>query len=315
MESCYLAEIPALPREAEAEAAPLQPSQSGAGETLAAAAGSLAPLLREHRWGILLTYSLFNMENLGRLAQPWFLGWAVNDLLAERSLGLAMVAIQYLVVLALSAFRQICDTRVFSRIYAELATRLVDEQRSRNVELSRLAARSALSREMVDFFERDVPVLFYTLYSVVGSLIMISLFDSILVVPCLVFLVSTFLLACRLAKRTLVLNRGLNDQIEQEVDILQHSPRERVEGHYQLLRGWRIGLCNVQALNFVATEGLALILLGVVLVRACRSLDEDVGALFSLLGYVVILTSALGHLPLWVQQMSRLRDICRRLKA
>jgi hypothetical protein len=38
------------------------------------------------------------------------------------------------------------------------------------------------------------------------------------------------------------------------------------------------------------------------------------GTLFSILGYVVLLTNSLGGLPLSVQQFSRLKDIRRRLR-
>src|SRR5262249_36089937 len=151
--------------------------------------------------------------------------WAVNDLLAGRYTGLLLAA-QYLVNLVLGAGRRMYDTRTFTRIYAELAARLVIDQRRRGVDISRLSARSSLPRALVDFFERDVPFLFQALYSVGGSLVMIALFDRMLLVPCLVFLVVGALLTRALARRSQKLNQGLNDQIEREVDILQHEPPE-----------------------------------------------------------------------------------------
>jgi hypothetical protein len=291
-----------------------QPAEDAAVEP-AAAPGNLAGLFRAHRWRMVATYLLFNLENLGRLAQPWFLGWAVNDLLARRSPGLVLFVLQHLVNLGLATVRQLYDTRTFTRIYADLATRLVGEQRRRGVDLSRLAARSTLCREVVDFFERDLPVLFYTAYSVGGSLLMIALFDGVLVLPCLAFLAVAGLLTRSLASRSLALNRGLNDEVEREVDVLQHAPQDRVDDHYRRLRVWRIRLCNVQAVNFGATELLSLLLMAVVLFRACTVASNDVGALFSVLGYVMLLTSSLRYLPMWVQQFSRLRDIRRRLHA
>jgi ABC transporter transmembrane region len=278
-----------------------------------APSGDLAVLFRSHRWRILATYLLFNLENLGRLAQLWFLGWAVNDLLAGRSTGLLLFAAQHLVNLALGTVRRLYDTRTFTRIYADLAARLVIEQRGRGVDISRLAARSTLSREIVDFFERDVPFLFFTLYSVAGSLVMIALFDSMLVLPCLLFLAAAGLLSRSLASRTLQLNRGLNDQIEREVGILQNEPPDQIEDHYHLLRGWRIGLSNAQAVNFGVVELLALLLLALVLVRSCAGAAANPGSLLSLLGYVVMLTNSLANMPMWIQQFSRLRDIRRRL--
>jgi hypothetical protein len=275
--------------------------------------GELPALFRAHRWRILGAYLLFNLENVGRLAQLWFLGWAVNDLLAGRSIGLLALAAQHLVNLMIGAARQIYDTRVFTLIYAELAAQLMIEQRRRRVDISRLAARSTLSREIVDFFERDMPFLFSTLYSVVGSLAMIAFFDRTLVLPCLLFVAAAALFGRSLASWTLHLNRGLNDQIEREVDILQNEAPERIAGHYHLLREWRIRLSKARAVNFSVVELLALLLLGLVLVRGCADAAANPGALLSLLGYVTMMINSLACLPLWIQQLSRLRDIRRRL--
>lgn len=278
-----------------------------------APSGDLPALFQAHRWRILATYLLFNLENLGRLGQLWFLGWAVNDLLVGRCTGLLVFAAQHLVNLALSTVRQLYDTRTFTAIYADLAARLMIDQRRRGVDVSCLAARSTLSREVVDFFERDLPLLFFTLYSVVGSLVMIALFDRLLVLPCLGFLAVAVGLGRGLGRRTLQLNRGLNDQIEREVGILENEPPARIEDHYQQLRGWRIRLSNAQAINFAAVELLVLLLMALVLVRSCAGAAASPGALLSVLGYVAMLANSLANLPMWIQQFSRLRDIRRRL--
>jgi hypothetical protein len=289
------------------------PSCPEAPQRIRPACGALTTILGRHRGRVILTYFLFNLENLARLAQPWCLGWAVNDLLAGRATGLLLCLSQHLVSVALCTCRQLYDTRTFTLIYADLATRLAVEQRRQGVEISRLAARSALAREVVDFFERDVPFLFHATYSVLGALVMIALYDVLLAVPCLLFLALTGWLTRSLARRTLQLNRGLNDQIECEVKIIQDAPPEQIEHHYHLLRGWRIRLANAQALNFGLLELLALFLLVFVLMRGCVD-SPSAGSLFSLVGYVMMLTLSLVNLPQWIQQLSRLRDIRRRLQ-
>lgn len=295
--------LPVIP-DPEPEATPAPP----------APADDLAALFRQHRWRILLAYLLFNLENLCRLSQLWFLGWAINDLLAGRSTGLILFVAQHLVSLLLTSGRQLYDNRTFTRIFAELATRLMIDQRRQGVDISRLAARSTLSREVVDFFERDLPALFFTIYSAAGSLLMIALFDNMLVLPCLGFLAVAALLGRILGRRTLQLNRGLNDQVEREVDILEKGAPERIEHHYHLLRGWRIRLANAQTINFGVVELLVLLLMGLVLLRSCGGAADGPGTLLAVMGYVAMLANSLANLPMWIQQFSRLQDIRRRLR-
>ena len=99
--------------------------------------------------------------------------------------------------LVIGEVRRMSDTRSYTRIYAHLASQLVLEQRGRQVEVSLVAARSALSREIVDFFERDVAIVLYVLYSVVGALVlMLCLADWVLVACCLILMLPVCLVSC-----------------------------------------------------------------------------------------------------------------------
>ena len=98
-------------------------------------AGPLRTIFAANRAKLLLTYFLFNLENLLRLSQPLVLGLAINDLLHESSFGLLLFVSQHLTHLLISSLRQMYDTRVYTGIYTDLATKLIVEQRRREVGL------------------------------------------------------------------------------------------------------------------------------------------------------------------------------------
>jgi hypothetical protein len=139
--------------------APLPPLSVPRSSAARGPGGPFASLFRAYRGRLLVTYGLFNLENLLHLAQPLALGRAVDDLLRSSWQGLVRFALLHLAQVAIGAARRAYDTRVFTGIYTELATRLVVAQRGRDVEVSRVAARPALSREVVAFLEREVPIL------------------------------------------------------------------------------------------------------------------------------------------------------------
>src|SRR5262245_37929158 len=157
-------------------------------------AGVLAGLVGAYKGRLLITYALFNLENLLRLAQPWVLGLAINGLMHSSYVELIVLVVQHLAHLLVGTLRRMYDTRAFTSIYTELATGLVGDQRGRKVAVSRVAARSALSREFVEFLERHVPVLFRSSYSVVGALVFLGLYDWMLVPLCLALAVPAYLL-------------------------------------------------------------------------------------------------------------------------
>src|SRR5262249_9162019 len=157
-------------------AAPAAPA-AGTGGARAWAPWALFVLYRR---SILFTYALFNVENVLRVVQPTVLGLAVDDLLAGSGRGLGLLLGPHLARLLIGSWRRAYDTRTFTRIYADVASRVVLEQRAAGVPVSRVAARSALSRELVDFLERDVAVVVFGLYSLAGSLFWLASRDGLL---------------------------------------------------------------------------------------------------------------------------------------
>ena len=66
---------------------------------------------------------------------------------------LGWFAAQHLAHLVIGVARRAYDTRMFGRIHADLVTQLVLDQRRREVEVTRIVARSSLSRDFVHFFQ------------------------------------------------------------------------------------------------------------------------------------------------------------------
>jgi hypothetical protein len=283
--------------------------------TPTARARSLWTIFAAYRWRILATYGLFSLENLARLAQPLVLGWAIHDLLNASMLGLGIFLGQHALYLGVATARRLYDSRCFTRIYADLAAGLVLDQRAREVEVSRVAARSALSREIVDFFERDVVVAIWVLYSVAGALAMLAWADAALVPWCLALLLPAYLLSRWVGRQSLLLNGRLNDQLEREVEVIERARPGEVHGHFDLVRRWRIALSDRDAVSFGVLETLIFGAMAAALVQTCSRPGVDAGTIVAVLGYVLMYTMGIVNVPLLVQQFNRLRDIGKRLQS
>ena len=274
----------------------------------------LNELFGRNRAAILVTYSLFVLENLCRLAQPFALGWAINDLLAGRSTGLWVLVGQHVLFMTFGLTRQVLDTRVFSRIYSRLASSLVVDQREQGVDESRIAARSALSREYVDFFEKTIPTSVRVAFSVVGSLIMLGLYDWVVVLLCIGLLGPATWLNRMFSRKTRQLSRKLHDQLESEVDVIRESDSAGVEQHFSKVADWRIRLSNAEALNFGAMEAFVLGVIVLALIRTCGLPLIEPGDIFAVFRYLMVLLMGVDQIPRVVLQLSRMRDVDDRIR-
>ncbi|MBW3542909.1 MAG: ABC transporter six-transmembrane domain-containing protein [Planctomycetes bacterium] len=293
--------------------APSENAAVAGGEAVVRRGPTLRSLFSTYRWRLLATYLLFNLENVLRLLQPLVLGLAIDGLLRQSYTGLAWFVAQHLAHLLISSFRQMYDTRAFAAIYSDLATELVVRQRRDAVDLSRVTARSALSRGFVEFFERHVPLVIRSAYSIGGALLLLAWYDWVLVAYCLVLLVPAMLLNAAYSRKTLALSRCLHDRYEGEVDVIGQGDPSQVRAHYDEVGRWRVRLSDAEAVNFSLMELFVLAALAGSLVHFCTTANPAAGEIFAVFRYVLMFIMGLDAVPKLVAQLSSLRDVGFRL--
>lgn len=275
---------------------------------------SLGALLRSYRGRLIVTYALLNAENLLRLAQPLVLGLAIDGLLKSSYVGLFLFVCQHLAHLLVASIRRMVDTRTFADIYTSLASSLVVRQRNRRVDVSRVAARSALSRSYVDFFEQSIPMMVRAGYSVAGALVMLAWYDWTLILFCLVLIIPAVLLNAAYGRKTLGLAGGLHDRFEQEVNVIERGNAEEVRRHFAAAARWRIRLSDAEAINFGLMELFVLGVMAATLIHYCTLAGPRPGEIFAVFRYVMMFVIGIDAVPKVVQQISHLRDISLRLR-
>jgi ABC transporter transmembrane region len=255
---------------------------------------SVTEAIRPFRWRIAFTYALTVIEDLLELFYPWATGLAINGLLAHDYRMIAPVLIAWLLHTATGCARQMYDTRLYTQVYNTVVIDTVLRQRQSGIEPSKVAARSAMSREFVTFFEKDVPVVLNTLVSIAGSAAILFYYDLLIGGVAALLFIPVAIINRGYMRRCLALNEGLNNQLEEEVQVIEAAQ---------------------DALNWTGIEGLAMLVFLLVLLRVAYMPNADVGTVFAIFVYVWRLMEKLNMMPQIVQQLMRLKDIRRRIEA
>jgi ABC-type multidrug transport system fused ATPase/permease subunit len=179
-------------------------------------ARSVTETIRPFRWRIAFTYALTVIEDLLELSYPWATGLAINGLLAQNYRMIAPVMIAWVLHTAIGCGRQMYDTRLYTEVYNTIVIDTVLRQRQSGIEPTKVAARSAMSREFVTFFEKDMPVVLNTLVSIVGSAAILFYYDLVIGAVAALLFIPVAIINRSYMRRSLMLNEGLNNQLEQE---------------------------------------------------------------------------------------------------
>lgn len=262
-----------------------------------------------------VTYILFAIEMLGLLLRPYFLGEAVNDLIAGKYNGLIYLVIAHLIWLVAGTFRHMFDTRTYSAIYTDLVTNLL-LRRSKNSEVSKLSAHSTLAREFVDFLEFDLYYIIEAIYNLLGSLILLLFYDKMVVLVCLSVLIPVSIISFFYGKKMRRLNKLKNDELENQVNVITDNDSLQIKTHYQNLRKWQIKISDKEAWNFGIMEIMVLIVITISLLITVNQSSRIIlaGDIIGIYNYVLKFVTGIDTIPYSVQRFASLKDIMKRVE-
>ena len=271
-------------------------------------------IVKKHKYKLLLTYSLFAVEMLGLLLRPYFLGEAVNGLLKNSYQGLIFLVVAHLLWVVTGTIRHMYDSRTYSDIYTSLVVRLMS--RNKNKNLSKLSAHSNLSREFIDFLEFDFNYIIEAAYNIIGSLILLCLYDAQVVMLCLLMLIPVTVTSYIYGKRMRMLNKHRNDELEEQLNVLATKNPLRINQHYNNLRKWQIRISDQEAWNFGVMELLVIVIITASLIISSSMTGKTMqaGDLIGIYTYILKFVSGLDTVPYMIQRLASLKDILHRVE-
>lgn len=275
---------------------------------------SIKSIFKQYKWKISFTFFLLILENIFKVIQPLVLGIAINDLINSENDGLWLFCMLYGASFLVGIIRRFYDTRAYTSIYTNVASEIASIQNQKEVPVSAIAARSALVKELVDFFEHDVTQGFTSAISVIGVLVMLALFDWWIFGVCLITIIIIILIYSLSNKKIYGYNIGLNDELEHRINILETRKQEGIVGHFKNISKWLVKLSDLETLNFSVIEIILFTLVIFTLYAAASAIDATAGGIFSTLTYVLEFSSGIFMLPIIFQQVIRLKEISSRLK-
>ena len=276
-------------------------------------ATGIAVLLRARRFAVAGTYALTLIENVCTLAYPALTGRAVDDLVKREFQGLVMLVGVWLLHLVIAFVRQRVDTRVFMGLYAQIASHIVGVQQEQGHGTSKVSARVEMVRDIVGFFEKEVPAMFHNVLAVVGSLVMLFIYDVDAGFIAMAVLLPMGLINAWYWRHAVRLNRGINNQIEREVDDIASGRVFRIRRHFWLLRRWRVKLSDNESWTWAVTELATIVALIFILIDFTQSPNFTAGAIYAVLAYVYDYLEGLNQVPTVVNNLARLQDVRGRL--
>ncbi|WP_233071108.1 ABC transporter six-transmembrane domain-containing protein [Motilimonas eburnea] len=266
---------------------------------------ALAPLK------LTLTWLLVLIENVLLILLPLLIGKAIDGVLQQQMQPLLMFAALLLVLVGVSVARRFYDTRVYGAIRVRLAQRVARKLRAAPVSMT--DARLTMSRELVDFFEHELPTLFTAVIQLVATVVILASFASQLAWSVLAAGLASLLVFALFHQQFKHLNGALNDQRECQVALLGRGSFRLLSEHFARLKRCEIKLSDTESIVYglIFTLLFASVLANLWLVSTLSS--PSAGQVFAIVTYSLEFVEAAVLLPMALQTLTRLQEITERL--
>ncbi len=221
--------------------------------------------------------------------------------------------ILFLVNSGLGAFRRIYDTRIYTRMFANLSSDVVARQLAQGEELSKVAARSSMAWHNIEFFQYNVPEFLEQLVGVTGAVIALGIFDWRLSLVGGIVIVLVLLGSRYYMRAMLLIQVKLHDWYEQEFNIFSTREPAKIRQYYRDISDLEIKYSTRSTASYSVIRFFLLVMF---LTTLYISIDLDrftIGALYSIVAYVWSFVTATEYIPYLSEKWVALKDASRRI--
>ena len=219
----------------------------------------------------------------------------------------------FLINSGLGGFRRLYDTRTYTRMFADLSSDVVARQLAQGEDLSKVAARSSMAWNNIEFFQYNVPEFLEQLIAVGGAVIALALFDWRLTAVG-GFIIVLVLFGSKYYMQLLeAIQVRLHDRYEDEYNIFGTREPAKIQAYYNEIADLEIRYSQRSTMSYGVVRFFLLIMF---LTTLYISIDLDrftIGALYSIVAYVWSFVTATEYIPYLSEKWVELKDASRRI--
>ena len=263
---------------------------------------------------IILLYGLSIAEDVLYLLIPGAVGLLINTFLYGQGHGIVAFTGVYLGWQGIGVLRRIYDTKVYTHIYNQVCLQIIEHHKAEGIEISKINARIELLKQVVDFFENDIPYLVGSIVTMVGSAALLYVYNPQMMVVCLLILIPSMVINYFFGKKMVQITEKVNDEFEKQLEVIEKEDVPTITEYFQKVRGLNIKKSNTEAYNFGVLELFSFSMITVSIYVMCQTPNVSYGDIVATYGYILRFAYSFDFIPHLTERVATMHDIQERLE-
>jgi ABC-type multidrug transport system fused ATPase/permease subunit len=268
-----------------------------------------------HSIALVLLFVL--IENVSFIIEPTFFGKLLDSLIdhfydhemVDYILPLIIWIIVYLINVVGGTLHRLFNGSIYSRMYADIATNVVIESKSRGDESSKMLVRAELVKEYIVFFKERLPEIMWQLSATAGAIIALFFYDYRIAIVCVVVIIPIAYINNLNRKNVTKLQKEIHDNQEELFKLMESKDTKKISQFYRHTISPKTRIARWNAFDYSSVKVLLVIVfVGVLFI--CVDVDKfTTGKIYSIVAYLWTFIASTEYLPELMESIGSIKDL------
>jgi len=271
----------------------------------------------KYKYSIAVLLLFVLVENIAWIIEPTFFGKLLDALIGHfydhekinYIYPLLIWIFVYLINVVGGSLHRLFNGGTYSKMYADVATNVIDESKSRGDQYSKMLVRAELVKEYIVFFKERLPEMLWQLSASAGAIIALFFYDYRIGLVCLAVIGPIAYINNINRKNVTHLQKDIHDNQEELYRLIENRDTSKIHQFYYNMISPRISIARWNAFSYTTVK-IILIIIFIVVLFICVDLDNfSTGKIYSIIAYLWTFIGQTDYLPDLMESLGSIKDL------
>ncbi len=284
---------------------------------------TIQQILKTYKYSIFIVISFVLLENISWIIEPTFFGRLLDALIDrfydhEKKINyvtpLIIWAFVYLINVIGGTLSRYTGGTIYARIYAEVASKVMDNTKEHGHPVSQMLARAELAKDYITFLKERLPEVTWQFAATFGAIIAMFFYDWRIAIVCLVVILPIAFINNLYRKNVEKYQKQINDTRENLYKQAASNDPTRIHEYYFSIVKPQTKIAKWSSADYGFIKVILMFIFLVVLF-ICVDVDNfSTGKIYAVVAYLWTFISSTDYLPSLMESIISVRELSNRMR-
>lgn len=278
---------------------------------------TIKQIISDYKYSIILVLVFVLIENIAWIIEPTFFGKLLDALIGhfydheniDYFVPLFIWIIVFLINVIGGSLHRLFNGGIFARMYADVATNVIEESKLRGDQYSKMLVRTELVKEYIIFFKERLPEMLWQLSASAGAIIALFFYDYRIGLVCLTVVIPIAYVNNLNRKKVTRLQKDIHDNQEELYKLIENRDTSKIHQFFYNMVSPKIRIARWNSFSFTTVK-ILLVIIFVVVLFICVDVDKfSTGKIYSIVAYLWTFIGQTDYLPDLMESLSSIKDL------